>query len=86
MARPLLSCRELIDFLSDYLEDELPDEQRLRFEEHLSVCPDCVRYLDGYRTTASLASRAFDPDGPLPESVPEELIAGILAARRSARR
>jgi anti-sigma factor RsiW len=80
----VLTCRELIDFLRAYLDDELPSALRQRFEEHLACCPPCLDYLDSYRETVALAAEAFEaggPDEPVPEEVPEELVRAILAAR-----
>lgn len=82
MAR-MLTCRELIEFLMDYLEDALGADERESFAAHLAVCPDCVRYVDDYRSTVRAGRSAFeDPDAPTPEAVPESLVAAILAARR----
>jgi hypothetical protein len=56
---------------------------RARFEEHLAVCPDCVNYLHSYEETVRLGRAAFDePDAPLPEGIPEDLVQAILAMRR----
>ena len=38
-----LSCRALVELVTDYLEGALPDATRLRFEEHLAACADCPR-------------------------------------------
>jgi anti-sigma factor RsiW len=81
MKRPLISCRALIDFLDDYVEQRLSAAERERFEEHLAVCAACVRYLDGYRgTLRALAVLARETE-VLPQEVPEELVEAILAAR-----
>ena len=78
-----MTCRELVDFLGAYLDGELSDEVRRRFEEHLAACPECATYLKTYRQTVKLTKRAFqDLDGPLPAGVPEDLVKAILAARR----
>jgi anti-sigma factor RsiW len=44
-------CRELVELVTDYLEDRLPSERRLRFEEHIAICPGCTAYLDQMRLT-----------------------------------
>ena len=82
MENPLLTCRELIDFLAAYLDGELAAETRAAFELHLSLCPDCVDYLASYRGTIRLGRRACEPEAELPANVPSELIDAILAARR----
>ena len=77
------SCREVLDFLADYLDGELPDATRSEFERHLAKCPECVEYLDGYREAVRLGRLAGDPVGAPQEEVPEELVAVILASRRA---
>jgi anti-sigma factor RsiW len=78
-----VTCRELTDFLMDYLDGLLPPDTRLAFERHLAVCPPCVAYLESYKRTTQLAAAAFaDRPGPAPlPPAPEGLIRAILAAR-----
>jgi anti-sigma factor RsiW len=49
-----LSCREIVELVTDYLEDALPPEARLRVELHLATCPGCLAYLDQMRGTVRL--------------------------------
>ena len=58
----LIACRELVELVTDYLEDRLPPDQRLRFEEHIAMCPGCTTYLDQMRLTIFItgALRAED--------------------------
>ena len=78
-----MTCRELAEFIADYLSEALPAETRAHFERHLGACSNCGMYLDGYRETVKLGQSAFqDPDAPVPDTVPEELVKAILAARR----
>lgn len=79
---PMPTCRELIDFLSAYLDDELDPEVRARFEEHLALCTACVDYLESYRATVRFEVAALAPDDPVPEDVPEELVRAVLGSRR----
>lgn len=77
----LLTCNEVIDFLGAYLEDGLPSDVRVRFDEHVAVCPACVDYIETYRQTKVLTRRAAEQEA-LPEDdvAPESLVAAILAA------
>ena len=78
-----LTCREVADFLMAYEDGELAPEARAEFDAHLAVCPDCVAYLASYRTTVALGRRAFaDEDAAAAQHVPEDLVAGVLAARK----
>jgi anti-sigma factor RsiW len=79
-----MTCKDFIAFLLEYLEGDLPKAQKARFEEHLSVCGSCVAYLSNYRDTVELAKAALgDPEGPVPEEVPEDLVAAVLSARKA---
>ena len=74
----MITCREVADFLMQYLDHELPPIQRQEFERHLGACGPCVHYLDSYRQTIALGKQAFADDAA---SIPEELVQAILAAR-----
>jgi anti-sigma factor RsiW len=75
--RPYLPCKEIISFLADYLDRQLPPETLFEFERHLAVCASCVAYLASYRETILLAKSTAEP---LPEGPPDDLIRAILAA------
>jgi anti-sigma factor RsiW len=76
-----LSCREFIEFLNDYIDQQLDLERRAVFDRHLAICPDCTAYLDSYRKTMQLSVTALS-GGVLPvEPLPEKLVHAILAAR-----
>jgi anti-sigma factor RsiW len=77
----MLTCREFVEFLMDYLSNELPAGQRTVFEEHLGDCPDCRAYLRSYEQTVRLEKLACGCGDPPPADAPEELIRAILAAR-----
>jgi putative zinc finger protein len=80
MTRPgaEISCRELVELVSDYFEDRLPDAVRRRFEDHLDLCPGCVTYLEQMRTTVRLIGRTEEL-----ERRPE--VAALLLAFRDFR-
>jgi anti-sigma factor RsiW len=46
-----MSCRELVEVVTDYLEGKLPDGDRVRLEEHLAECPYCEEYIAQMRET-----------------------------------
>jgi anti-sigma factor RsiW len=79
-----MTCRELADFLMDYVSGELPEDVRARFDHHLSLCPNCVHYLASYRATVELGRRAFqcDDEDAAAGAVPDDLVQAILAARK----
>jgi predicted anti-sigma-YlaC factor YlaD len=60
-----LTCREMVELMSDYLEGALADRDRALFEQHLVLCDGCTAYLDQMRRTVALVGRlrrnALDP-------------------------
>jgi len=46
-----LTCQELVELVTNYLEDSLANDVRARFELHLGGCPGCVDFVDQVRAT-----------------------------------
>lgn len=57
-----LSCRELVELITDYLEDALSADDRARFHRHLATCPHCRAYLDQMRLTIALTGQLSEDD------------------------
>ena len=57
-----LTCQELVELVTDYLEETLPGDARVRFDEHLAGCPYCRTYLEQFRTTIELAGTLREED------------------------
>ena len=78
-----MTCYQLISFLTEYLDGQLPVSQRLAFELHLAICRDCRAYLHNFKTTVAAGKTAFaPPTESAAADVPEELVQAILKARR----
>ena len=60
-----LSCQELVELVTEYLDDALPLADRARFEAHIAGCDGCTGYLEQIRltiaSTGRLASEQLDP-------------------------
>jgi anti-sigma factor RsiW len=81
-AGALVTCQQCADFLLDYIDGVLPEDQRFRFDSHLALCPDCVTFVENYRKAAALAEAAGRTGADRADpSVPEELVQAILKAR-----
>ena len=52
-----LSCQELVELVTDYLEGALSPEHTARFEDHISRCSACTIYLEQIRQTIALTGR-----------------------------
>jgi anti-sigma factor RsiW len=75
-----LNCNELVELVTDYLEDALPPADRARFEEHLADCPGCEAYLGQMRVTLRVVGATETVDGDAPE------MAALLEAFRAFHR
>jgi len=72
-----LSCQELVELVTDYVEGALPREERERFEQHLAECIPCQTYLEQMRSTIELTGKLR------PEALSPEAEATLLHAFRS---
>ncbi|HET7929666.1 MAG TPA: zf-HC2 domain-containing protein [Actinomycetota bacterium] len=64
MTARALTCREVIDLLTDYVEDALPQEERRRVEAHLAICDGCTTYLEQVRETIRLTGMLTQEEIP----------------------
>ena len=62
-----LSCQELVELVTDYLEAALSPEETARFDEHLARCTGCAAYLEQIRQTIVLTGR-LTPESLSPEA------------------
>ncbi len=79
-----MTCREVTEFLADYLAGTLPVRERAVFDAHVVDCDACIAYLQSYRQAMAAAKdvAVFDDAKTVP---PPELIDAILAAARDRR-
>jgi anti-sigma factor RsiW len=71
------TCHEVVELITEYLEDALPPTDRRRVEEHLALCDGCDGYLDQMRQTIRLTGMLTE------EQVPDVQKAALLEAFRS---
>ena len=55
-----MTCQELVELVTDYLEGALAREDAARFEAHLAACPGCQTYLEQMRSTIALTGASGD--------------------------
>ena len=75
-----LSCQELIELITAYLDDALPAADRARFEAHIAECDDCTGYLEQIRVTIALTGRV------VPEQLDPAAEVALLDAFRDWKR
>ena len=78
--RTELTCREMVELMTAYLEDALSAEDRARFESHLSGCDGCTNYLAQLRETIRVTGRLTE------EQIPVRDREALLRAFRNWRR
>lgn len=62
MSTAELTCQELVEIVTDYVEGEMALDERLRFEDHLRSCPGCTAYVDQMRETIRLTGELHEDD------------------------
>ena len=75
-----LSCQELVELVTEYLDDALSAADRARFEAHIAGCDGCTGYLDQIRVTIALTGKL------VPEQLDPAAEATLLEAFRGWKR
>jgi predicted anti-sigma-YlaC factor YlaD len=74
-----ISCQELVELVTDYLEGALGAADLARFEEHVSDCVNCRHYLEQLRQTIRVTGTLT------PADLAPEVEAALLQAFRGWR-
>ena len=80
----MLTCKEFLAELSDYLDASTREEMRARLERHLEQCPNCWVVCDTTRKTIQVYRGVQSCE--IPEDVHERLMEAFerrAAARRT---
>jgi predicted anti-sigma-YlaC factor YlaD len=72
MASTEITCHELVELVTDYLEGAMPQAERDRLELHLGACTDCLRYLNQMKHTIRTVGQ-LQPESVSPKAQ-EELL------------
>ncbi len=71
-----LTCKELVELVTGYLDGSVRGRRRRRFEAHLAACDGCTRYLRQMEATIRMTGTLAE------EQVTEEQKAVLLTAFR----
>ena len=77
MEREYLTCREMVELVTEYIEGTMPPRLRAIFEAHLSVCPGCTAYLEQMRQTIQALGKLTE------ETIPPQARDELLQAFRN---
>ncbi|MBI4483432.1 MAG: zf-HC2 domain-containing protein [Acidobacteria bacterium] len=72
MESEMITCKEMTELVTDYLEGRLPWGRRLRFRLHLGMCWRCRIYLRQMKQTIRTLGKL--PPEPISEEVRDELL------------
>jgi anti-sigma factor (TIGR02949 family) len=70
----LLTCKEFLQELTDYLDSTVDAELRVKLERHISECPNCFVILDTTQKTIKVYK------GIEPQSIPEDVHTRLMKA------
>lgn len=72
-----LECAELVELVTDWLDDALSPDDRARFEAHLAACDDCAAFVMQFRETiAALHTLPAEP----PSAAAQAQLLGVFRA------
>jgi anti-sigma factor RsiW len=71
----LLTCKDFLTELSDYLDESIDAELRAKLERHMSECPNCWVIADTTRRTIQIY-KGMDPQ-PIPQDVQSRLMVAL---------
>jgi anti-sigma factor RsiW len=78
-----IACQELVELVTEYLEDTLPPDEVAAVDQHLADCDACLRYLRQMRAT--VAALGMVPTDHVTETLSEPTINTLLDAFRQRR-
>ncbi|MDQ1506940.1 MAG: hypothetical protein QOD57_4667 [Actinomycetota bacterium] len=70
-----LTCQQVVELVTEYLDGVMEAARRARFEAHLAGCDGCAAYLEQFRITVAVVGR-LDP-GDVPAPVMNELLSAF---------
>jgi anti-sigma factor RsiW len=76
-----VSCQEVVELVTDYLEGALSPEEAALFEQHLNFCDGCDWYVDQLRTTIAAVGR-IEP-AEVPPAMRDKLLTAFRDRGRS---
>jgi anti-sigma factor RsiW len=77
-----MTCAELVELVTAYLDGSLAAAERAAFDEHLALCGGCEHYLDQFRVTIGLLGEL--PEESLSLPVRERLLDAFAHWRRTS--
>lgn len=70
----MLTCKQFLEELSDYLDERISGEERRTLEQHINACPNCWVICDTTKKTVQVFK------GKEPQALPPDVHARLIAA------
>ena len=77
----MLTCKEMTELVTEYVEGNLPFMDRVRFQMHIGMCRNCRRYVRQVKATA--AALGMLPPPEMPADLEQELLQRFESWKRT---
>jgi len=81
-SRADIDCKDFVELMTAYLDDELPEDVRAQVDEHLGGCDGCQNVLAQWRTIVALAGRLTEDDVDNTDEVTRDRLISIIRGLR----
>ncbi|MEE8122440.1 MAG: zf-HC2 domain-containing protein [Anaerolineales bacterium] len=71
--RNVTKCKDCIDLLMDYLEQNLDSETQEKLDQHFAGCSPCLNFLGSYRDCSKMAQQLRDQQVEIPKELENRL-------------
>ena len=78
----MLTCKQLVEHSSDYLDAQLPLRGRLSVRLHLAMCVNCRRFIRQMKVSQGVLKNLPDPAIPELEALAEKLAEAEKQSRK----
>jgi hypothetical protein len=81
-------CKQIFSMLSEYLDEELPDDICRDIESHISACPPCIQFVESLKKSVHLCRScgSVDKPGPISQEGRDELLKAYQEAVEARKR
>jgi anti-sigma factor RsiW len=76
-----ITCKEVVELVTDYLDRALPADEASLFEQHINFCDGCITYVEQMRSTVTAVGRITEED--VPPETKERLMAAFREWKRA---
>ena len=80
----MLTCKDFLNELTDYLDECLDPETRVKLDKHITECPNCWVITDTTKKTVQIY-KGMEPY-PIPEDVQSRLMKALEKKMAAAKR